>query len=170
VLIDRINQDQTAIFDLVIVRKRFIHAISGQNGFGKDLSKALLDRLCNNGYLLNVQQQQLTHTGVVDRDVFFVVEGKLSVFKEGQKIATLSQGDVFGEIGLFRKSGERTADVYADGPGQLFVLRHRFLQRLERSHPELAIELYQHLIQRMTERLLHIETSSFTNRLEGVAS
>lgn len=84
--------------------------------------------------------------GQVQRSLFILLKGQASVLKRGnypkpRRVATLSQGSVFGEVGFFL--GEpRTADVITEGKCQ--VVRLKYIP-----------EIFDSLIQKETARQLH---------------
>ena len=69
---------------------------------------------------------------------FFVIEaGVAEVTIDGARVAELSVGDFFGEIGLL-VTGRRIASVVASTPMRLFVIFEQPFRRLERDVPELT--------------------------------
>lgn len=65
--------------------------------------------------------------GQMGREAFVVVEGSVTVKRNNRKVATLSAGDVVGEMSLLDK-GPRTATVVCDTDATLLVIdQRRFL-------------------------------------------
>jgi CRP-like cAMP-binding protein len=74
-------------------------------------------------------------------DEFFVIEeGTARVVRDGQYLDELGPGDFFGEMGLL-ENAPRNADVIAETPLTVMVLRAPALKELERDAPELARRL-----------------------------
>jgi CRP/FNR family transcriptional regulator, cyclic AMP receptor protein len=72
---------------------------------------------------------------------FFVIEtGEAEVRRGGEVIASLRDGDVFGEIGLL-VTGTRTASVVATTPMTLVAMFTRDFKRIERRMPSIAESL-----------------------------
>jgi CRP-like cAMP-binding protein len=81
-------------------------------------------------------------------DEFFVIEeGTAKVVRDGQYLDELGPGDFFGEMGLLEGS-PRNADVIAETPLTVMVLRGPALKELERDAPELARRLRRSIEQR----------------------
>jgi CRP-like cAMP-binding protein len=70
-------------------------------------------------------------------ELFVIDEGEAEVRREGETIATLHAGDVFGEIGILM-TGTRTASVVAATPMRLIVMFSRDFKRIERTLPAVA--------------------------------
>jgi len=81
-------------------------------------------------------------------DEFFVIEeGTAKVVRDGQYLDELGPGDFFGEMGLL-DNAPRNADVIAETPLTLLVLRRAALKELERDAPALARRLRRSVEQR----------------------
>src|SRR5215208_5585914 len=81
-------------------------------------------------------------------DEFFVIEeGTAKVVRDGQYLDELGPGDFFGEMGLL-ENAPRNADVIAETPLTVMVLRGPALKELERDAPELARRLRRSVEQR----------------------
>jgi CRP/FNR family transcriptional regulator, cyclic AMP receptor protein len=78
----------------------------------------------------------LTREGQSGSEFFVVVDGEVSVTKNGQEIRTLGPGDFFGEIALLEDT-PRTATVVAKTPLRFFVLTRRSFRSLLAHQPEL---------------------------------
>jgi CRP/FNR family transcriptional regulator, cyclic AMP receptor protein len=68
-------------------------------------------------------------------ELHVIQEGTAEVTRNGEKIAELGPGDVFGEAGVLEKS-TRVATVTATSPMRLVTLDHWALDRLRRRIPE----------------------------------
>jgi CRP/FNR family cyclic AMP-dependent transcriptional regulator len=71
----------------------------------------------------------LMREGDYATDLVGIEEGTAEVQRGGDTIATLSEGDVFGEMGLIEKS-KRTASVISKTPMRLMKLTHWDVRRL----------------------------------------
>jgi CRP/FNR family cyclic AMP-dependent transcriptional regulator len=81
-------------------------------------------------------------------DEFFVIEdGTARVVRDGQYLDELGPGDFFGEMGVL-EGAPRNADVIAETPLTVMVLRGPALRELEREAPELARRIRRSVEQR----------------------
>ena len=64
-----------------------------------------------------------------------IEEGSARVIRDGQEVGQLSQGDIFGEIGVIEKE-KRTASVEATSRVRLIKIEHWELNRLKKKLPE----------------------------------
>jgi PPM family protein phosphatase len=88
----------------------------------------------------------------VGEELFISVTGSFNVVKGGQKLAELEKGNFFGEMGLFNKQ-PRTADVYANAPSRILVMRRTDFKRLAAFEPHIACKLMWAMCQALNERL-----------------
>jgi CRP/FNR family transcriptional regulator, cyclic AMP receptor protein len=86
---------------------------------------------------LEVEQGKvLTRQGQSGSEFFVIVDGEVSVTKDGEEIRTLGPGDFFGEIALL-EDRPRTATVTAKTPLRFFVLTRQAFRSLLAHQPEL---------------------------------
>ena len=71
---------------------------------------------------------------------YAIEEGTVKVERDGEHIADLGPGDVFGEQALLEKS-ERSATVSATSPVRLIKIDHWEIPRMRRAMPEVLEEL-----------------------------
>ncbi|MEZ4320724.1 MAG: cyclic nucleotide-binding domain-containing protein [Myxococcota bacterium] len=83
----------------------------------------------------------LVAQGIVDRDIYVVLEGIVEVRQGDRVLTTLGPGELFGEIAFFHDAGARTASVMAASDVRVFILRHQFLSRLKLRDPVQACEV-----------------------------
>ena len=79
---------------------------------------------------------ELVREGDYSYELSIIDEGQAEVVHDGQVVATLGPGDVFGESGVLSK-GMRNADVRASTPMRLITLTGWDLRRLRGRIPEL---------------------------------
>ena len=79
---------------------------------------------------------ELVREGDYSYELSIIDEGQAEVVHDGQVVATLGPGDVFGESGVLSKS-MRNADVRATTPMRLITLTGWDLRRLRGRIPEL---------------------------------
>ena len=79
---------------------------------------------------------ELVREGDYSYDLTIIDEGQAQVISDGQVVATLGPGDVFGEMGVLGKA-LRNATVTATTPMRLITLTGWDLRRLRGRIPEL---------------------------------
>lgn len=77
----------------------------------------------------------LAREGEIGQEFFVIVEGEVSITKDGQEIRRLGPGDFFGEIALIWDSPRRTATVTAVTPLRFFVLTRQSFRSLIAHQP-----------------------------------
>ena len=73
--------------------------------------------------------QMLMKEGDYSVELIAIEEGTADVIRGGQKIASLKQGDLIGEMGLLERE-PRNADVIATSPMRLMKLTHWEIRRM----------------------------------------
>ena len=73
--------------------------------------------------------KELVKEGDYAYELIAIEEGEASVMRDGKEVATLKQGDFFGEIGVLERT-LRTATVVASTPMRLVTLTHWDLKRV----------------------------------------
>jgi CRP-like cAMP-binding protein len=98
---------------------------------------------------MEVQEgKALTREGQSGSEFFVIVEGRVSVTKEGKEIRTLGPGDFFGEIALLEDT-PRTATVTAVTPLRFFVLARQAFRSLLANQAEIEEKVKGALEERM---------------------
>jgi CRP/FNR family cyclic AMP-dependent transcriptional regulator len=78
--------------------------------------------------------------GAYSNHFYAIEDGTAKVERDGQKLADLGPGDVFGEQGLLEKQ-ERSASVTATSPLKVIKIEHWELDRMKKSMPEVVDQL-----------------------------
>lgn len=78
----------------------------------------------------------LAREGEIGQEFFVIVDGEVSVTKDGEEIRTLGPGDFFGEIALLQDV-RRTATVTAKTPLRFFVLTRQGFRSLVAHQPQI---------------------------------
>ena len=86
-------------------------------------------------------------------ELFVIEEGEAEVSREGETIATLGEGDVFGEIGVL-VTGTRRATVVAKTPMRLVAIFARDFKQVERQMPAVADRLREIMRERVARTSL----------------
>jgi CRP-like cAMP-binding protein len=110
----------------------------------------------------------ILHEGEESRAMYFVVRGKVGVYKAGEGggrvfLRTIEPGDHFGEMGLLC-TGRRSASVHANGVCGLLRLTDRAFAEMLKS-PELASRFLLGLAKALAARLDNLNV-----RYAGVSS
>jgi CRP/FNR family transcriptional regulator, cyclic AMP receptor protein len=109
----------------------------GRCPFFKGLSRNALIELAKLTEDLEVEEGKvLTREGQSGSEFFVIIDGEVSVAKDGQEIRTMGPGDFFGEIALLEDT-PRTATVTAKTPLRFFVLTRQAFRSLLAHQPEL---------------------------------
>lgn len=82
------------------------------------------------------------------RECFVIADGEAVVTLQGDEIAHLGPGDVFGEMALI-DHGPRSATVRATSPMRLFVLDPRNFSTLLARHRSVARKVLQAVVERL---------------------
>lgn len=73
--------------------------------------------------------QILMKQGDYSTELIAIEEGTADVIKDGEKVASLKEGDLIGEMGLLQRE-PRNADVIATSPMRLLKLTHWEIRRM----------------------------------------
>ena len=73
--------------------------------------------------------QILMKQGDYSTELIAIQEGSADVIQDGEKVASLKQGDVIGEMGLIERE-PRNADVIATSPMRVIKLTHWEIRRM----------------------------------------
>lgn len=92
----------------------------------------------------------LVREGEHGEEFFIVLHGKVSVSCQGKEVATLGEGDFFGELALFDPA-PRDATVTALAPTEVLVVGSQRFQPLLQDVPLLAKKVTAHLARRVRE-------------------
>ena len=115
-----------------------------------ELSKHELGELAKATEDMEVAEgKALTREGDLGREFFVIVDGEVSVTKDGREIRRLGPGDFFGEIALVYESPRRTATVTAATPIRFFVLTRQSFRSLLEHQPEIEEKVMAALEQRL---------------------
>jgi CRP/FNR family cyclic AMP-dependent transcriptional regulator len=90
----------------------------------------------------------LTREGRPGREFFVLVEGTVTVTKDGKKLADMGAGDWFGEIALLTYT-PRTATVTATSPVRVLVITDRAFRRVVETMPRIALKVLASVGQRL---------------------
>ena len=88
--------------------------------------------------------------GQTGREAFIVLDGTVSVRRNGRRVAELGPGAMIGELSLL-DHGPRTATVTCDTDCELFVLDQRHFMGVLHDTPQLAARLLAHLARMVRE-------------------
>jgi CRP/FNR family transcriptional regulator, cyclic AMP receptor protein len=80
--------------------------------------------------------------GGFSNELLAIEDGKAEVTREGEKIATLGKGDIFGEAGMLDDS-MRTATVTAKTRLKVISMRHFEVKRLRKDAPDVYAKIEQ---------------------------
>jgi CRP/FNR family cyclic AMP-dependent transcriptional regulator len=84
--------------------------------------------------------QVVVKEGGYSNHFFAIEDGTAKVERDGEHVADLGSGDVFGEQGLLEKQ-ERSATVTATSRLRVIKIEHWELSRMRKSMPEVVEEL-----------------------------
>jgi CRP/FNR family transcriptional regulator, cyclic AMP receptor protein len=122
------------------------------------LRKAPLFTRCSRRELSNIASigyeqefpagQELTREGERGRQFFVLLEGTVNVRKRGNQVATMKEGDFFGETALVSHGG-RTATVTATTPVRALVISDRSFRSLLGRSSSIQVKVLEALADRL---------------------
>lgn len=122
-------------------------------GFLERFSPKAQKCLSQGGFIIDVEPDTwVVRAGSSEQEMFLILQGVFEVRTPTRRV-TLTQGDLFGELAFFGKSGLRSADVVTVTPGRMLVLRRKFLAGLRKNDPEVALDIYEAIASLMARRL-----------------
>jgi CRP/FNR family transcriptional regulator, cyclic AMP receptor protein len=80
--------------------------------------------------------------GGFSRELFAIEDGTASVSRDGEHVADLGPGDIFGEAGMLDDS-MRSASVTATAPLKLISMGHFEVKRLKKDAPDVYAKIEQ---------------------------
>src|SRR5579871_1912874 len=92
--------------------------------------------------------KELIGEGGVGTQFFVLLEGEVEVTRGGEKLATLRDGDFFGEIALLSDS-KTTATVESTTPVRVAVITRAAFGKLLRDEPKVQWAVMQALVKRL---------------------
>lgn len=95
------------------------------------------------------QGKVLAREGEIGQEFFVIVEGEVSVTRDGEQLRTLGAGDFFGEVALIWESPRRTATVTATSPLRFFVLMRQSFSSLIDRQPDIEKRVLEALEERV---------------------
>lgn len=123
-------------------------------GFLARLPPTTRARLLRSAALLEVDSDvEILRQGYMNRDLFVLLEGALSVYVDGVHRRTLGPSSVLGEVAFFAPSGGRSASVRSVGRCRLLHLRPSALRNLADRRPAEGLRVYTELARVLAERL-----------------
>ncbi len=98
--------------------------------------------------------------------MYIITQGELQVFKamddEPRLLATLKEGDFFGELSLVIRDGRRTATVKAAQDTHLIAILQEDFHKLLKQRPTMAYAM----VQELGERLRHSDDAAISDLVE----
>ncbi|HET9692257.1 MAG TPA: cyclic nucleotide-binding domain-containing protein [Acidimicrobiales bacterium] len=88
--------------------------------------------------------------GDVGHEFYLVVSGAATVERNGEKVASLGEGDYFGELAVLGH-GTRNATVVADGEIELLVIGQREFRTVLDDVPAMAYTILTTMAERLSE-------------------
>lgn len=147
------NNDNAVISDKELMYKSIEHACNNKKIILLNyISLAELNNLAS--LIISIEKNKFVFTSdIVDKELYFIIQGKFSIIHDHYKIGELKKGDLFGEMAFFLTSGKRTATIKALQPSKILVIRRNDLQRTIQQSPQLGVKLLFAIAQILTTRL-----------------
>jgi len=99
----------------------------------------------------------LTRQGETGEEFFLIVDGQVTIVRDGHHIRDLGPGDYLGEIALV-DHGPRSATATAATDARLFVIGHRDFHAFLERYPKVQLQV----LQALAERVRNLDPESCT--------
>jgi CRP-like cAMP-binding protein len=96
----------------------------------------------------------LFEEGAPGDSIVVLLAGQIDIIKAGQKLATVSQGSVLGEMSLLGEGGKRTATATATSDVELLKIDVAKFQAMLQAHHLVALKVVANLARVMSKRLI----------------
>jgi len=107
------------------------------NNVFPELSKEEFGLIWEKGKILKSRQGEiLCKQGIVQGDIFLLLEGKVGVFRDNRKIAELTRGNFVAEKGYVKRK-PASADVVAETDIEYVLWKRIDFERLKEENPQL---------------------------------
>jgi len=121
--------------------------------FPKDI-KLFQELMKYNCYALIIKYPiELIHTKMVDKTIYLVIDGQVTVYVKNSKPIELGPGHLVGEFAYFLPKHKRTARVMSEN-SILFVIKESALNELMKHHKVLYIKFINFIIQNLIYKIL----------------
>ncbi len=138
VLDPHMNQEKNK----AIVYRFWIQQALNNSDFFKNIPSDCLDQLTFAGQIVRLKEgYRLFNQGDQAAEAYILIQGQLSVYQNQQKINTLMQGSMVGEVALMAAKGLRTATVQAERECLLLHIKNSDFYQLLANNLALAKEI-----------------------------
>ena len=115
--------------------------------------------------------EEILRKGQVGNSLYLIVEGSISVWRQGSKLATLKRAEVFGELILLR-GHYRIASIRAEEPTRVLrYTRHMLMDFFSRQNTKIfnlhlinIIEILRHKLISTNEKVVALEQKLLESR------
>lgn len=115
------------------------------------LSPEELERVTATGVVTeHTTGEDLTEQGAYSHRFYLILDGKVSVVRDGNTVATLGPGESLGEISLLG-GGKATATVRCEEPTRCLVLRREEFWMVLEQEPAMALRILEVVCRRLAE-------------------
>lgn len=125
-----------------------------QNESNQNFLSFLLDTLPRLIILPVTKDKPVLKKDVLDYDMYFLIEGQLGVYQDDHLVATLSPGNLIGEMALLAETHKRHSDVYSLTEAKLILIPRNWIQKLERKNKPAYNRLMKFLIDSLISKLV----------------
>ena len=94
--------------------------------------------------------EALTEQGAYSHRFFLLLDGRVSVERDGRDLASLGAGEFFGEVSMLG-GGKATATVRCEEPTRCVVLRREDFWKALEDEPPIAVRILEIVCRRLAE-------------------
>jgi len=140
-----------------------------------NLSEAQMNFLCSALEEISITDGTIMQENTIGDRIYIIYSGQVEITKENPKlpqqqefqIATLTKGEIFGDMALLGKS-KRSASAQAHGETQLLALPIRFLQNLRTDPDDQRKKTYYMVIENLAKNLAYRMRTTNTEAITAI--